>query len=54
MSTRAWPGYHEVLKEAGVLETHSVALATSTGELSPVLPVSPVKPGERPVMGVRL
>jgi hypothetical protein len=45
--TRAWSGYQEVLKrKAGVLETQSVALATSSGELSPVLLVSPVKPGE--------
>ena len=50
--TRAWSGYHEVLKrKAGVLETQSVALATSYGELSPVLLVSPVKNGERPVNG---
>ena len=50
--TRTWSGYHEVLKrKAGVLETQSVALATSSGELSPVLLVSPVKPGERPVNG---
>ena len=45
--TRTWSGYYEVLKrKAGVLETQSVALATSSGELSPVLLVSPVKPGE--------
>jgi hypothetical protein len=50
--TRTWSGYHEVLKrKAGVLETQSVALATSYGELSPVLLASPVKPGERPVNG---
>ena len=50
--TRTWSGYHEVLKrKAGVLETQSVALATSSGELSPVLSVSPVRPGERPVNG---
>ena len=48
--TRVWSGYHEVLKKtAGVLETKSVALATSFGELSPVLLFSPVKPTERSV-----
>ena len=47
--TRTWSGYHEILKrKAGVLETQTVALATSSGELSPVLLVSPVKPVERP------
>ena len=46
--TRTWSGYHEVLKrKAGVLETQPVALATSSGELSPVLLLSPVKPAER-------
>ena len=38
-------------RKAGVLETQSVALATSSGELSPVLLASPVKPGGRPVIG---
>ena len=53
--TRAWSGYHEVLKrKAGVLETQSVALATSSGELPPVLLVGPVKPGERPVNDLSL
>ena len=47
--TRTYSGYHEILKrKAGVLETQTVALATSSGELSPVLLVSPVKPVERP------
>ena len=47
--TRTYSGYHEILKrKAGVLETQTVALATSSGELSPVLLVSPVKPIERP------
>ena len=43
--TGTWSGYHEVLKrKAGVLETFF-------DELSPVLLVSPVKPGERPWNG---
>ena len=47
--TRTYSGYHEILKrKAGVLETQTVALATSSGESSPVLLVSPVKPVERP------
>ena len=50
--TRVWSSYHEALKrKAGVLGTQSVALATSSGELSPVLLVSPVKHVERPVNG---
>ena len=50
--TRAWSGYHEVLKrKADVLETQSVALATSSGELSPALLVNPVKPTKRPDNG---
>ena len=50
--TRTWSGYHEILKrKAGVLETQTVALATSSGEASPVLLVSPIKPVERPGNG---
>ena len=50
--TRTWSGYHEVLKrKAGVLETQPFALATSSGELSPVSLVSPDKPAERPENG---
>ena len=50
--TRTWSGCYEVLKrKAGVLETQPVALATSSGELSPALLVNPVKPNERPENG---
>ena len=38
-------------RRAGVLETQPVALATSSGELSPALLVNPVKPTERPGNG---
>ena len=46
--TRTWSGYYEVLKrKAGALETQPVALATSSGELSPALLVNPIKPTEK-------
>ena len=49
--TRVWSGYYETLKrKADVLEAHAVALATSPGELSPVLLISPVRPAKRPVL----
>ena len=50
--SRARSGYLEVLKrKAGVLETHSVALATAIGELSPVWPVNPLQLVKVPLDG---